>query len=233
MSRAEKVALIRWARDTFPELVDRERAQLIGMSLSAYYNLLGDPDGSKQRARRERYTGVCVDCGGPTDGSNGPRKTSKRCEACYRISQRAAKIWTAEAVVDAIRRYAAIHGRPPTSTDWLHADPVNGYPARTSCYRSQWTASSPFATWADAIEAAGFPRPLTGHWQDESRRSARALERVGPLQQQLLDDLGDGPCRITWLAAGRSYSSVNYALRMLIVRGLIVRISRGVYRRTA
>jgi hypothetical protein len=45
-------------------------------------NLMSDPSGSKQRARRARYQGTCVDCGGPTDGANGREKAPLRCLYC-------------------------------------------------------------------------------------------------------------------------------------------------------
>lgn len=48
---------------------------------SALYN---DPDGSKARARKQSYRGVCVECGGPTDGGNGPKNTPMRCKWCVR-----------------------------------------------------------------------------------------------------------------------------------------------------
>jgi len=67
-------------------------------------------------------------------------------------------------VIDAIQRFAAIHGRPPKARDWHTRDPVNNYPACSTVYRTNHPSnrSAPFACWADAIEAAGFPRPTRG-----------------------------------------------------------------------
>lgn len=93
------------------------------------------------REAKRRRTGICVDCGGLTryNGTNG-QDVSKRCASCqiaYQIEHRA---WTEETVVLAIQRFAAENGRPPTATEWIKADPDNGYPSRGSCYRSTPTS---------------------------------------------------------------------------------------------
>lgn len=59
-------------------------AMRLGVKGSTLRNALNDPDGSKQRARKASYAGECADCGGPTDGSNGPDKAPGRCLACLR-----------------------------------------------------------------------------------------------------------------------------------------------------
>ena len=59
-------------------------------------------------------------------------------------------------VIEAIRRFAAQHGRPPTSHEWLKADSENNYPNRNACVGKRGHA---FATWTEAVKAAGF-RPL-------------------------------------------------------------------------
>jgi len=97
------------------------------------------------------------------DGSNGLGENSSRlCLSCDRARVQAERIWTRETVIAAIQRFAKEHGRPPTSTEWITADPENGYPPRSAVYVSYHRSVSPFAKWADAIEAAGFPRPLKG-----------------------------------------------------------------------
>lgn len=52
------------------------------VSMSTVGNLLIDPDGRKARARKDSYGGRCVDCGGPTTGSNGRAKAPTRCRRC-------------------------------------------------------------------------------------------------------------------------------------------------------
>lgn len=65
-------------------LTPRQIGERFGKSAQGVRNLLSDPDGSKQRARRSRYQGVCSDCGGPTDGANGRDKAPTRCIHCAR-----------------------------------------------------------------------------------------------------------------------------------------------------
>lgn len=153
--------------------LQREIAVMLGVSRS-YASALAssDPLGEQARARKDTYRGVCEDCGAPTDGSYGPNNTPAVCDACSHLRQAADKTWTRDAVIDAIRRFHAAHGRPPRAQEWIRGDEANGYPARTSVYRSRQRSTSPFLRWADAIEAAGFPRPLTGHYD-------RAVKAVG------------------------------------------------------
>lgn len=137
-----------------------------------------DPDLSQARARKERlYRGTCQDCGRQTGSGGAPSKVPKRCQACALEAQRQAKFWTRERVIDAIQRFAAVHGRPPFAREWLASKQFRGgeYPAATSVYRAgSQHSTSPFVSWADAIEAAGFPRPAVGRYERsaESRKAA-------------------------------------------------------------
>lgn len=72
----------------------REIAGEFGVSLQAIHEWVTDPDGAKRGARKARYRGSCERCGGPTDGSDGPGKASKRCLACEqtRNAERNARI---------------------------------------------------------------------------------------------------------------------------------------------
>lgn len=160
--------------------LQREIAVILGVSRS-YASALAsnDPLGEKTRARKDSYRGVCDDCGNPTDGSYGPNNTPAVCDACSHARQRADKRWTREAVVDAIRRFHAQHGRPPRAQEWIASDQGNGYPTRTAVYRSQSNSTAPFAKWADAIEAAGFPRPMTGHYERPPKGNRRQRKVEG------------------------------------------------------
>ncbi len=159
MPRAQRFAEIRALQRAHPDWTQQQVGATLGITQSAVANVLHDPDGAKQRARRESYVGTCEDCGGETrsDGTSNP---SPLCAPC---ASARTKYWTADSVVDAIQRFAAVHGRPPYSTEWIKVDPDNGYPSRGNVYRSSSSHSgAPFASWADAIEAAGFARPLVG-----------------------------------------------------------------------
>lgn len=68
--------------------------------------------------------------------------------------------WGRDEIIEAIRRFAAEHGRPPTTTDWKVPKSERGdYPHATLIYRTRSHPSRPFELWSDAIVAAGFPRP--------------------------------------------------------------------------
>jgi len=148
MKKAAEVARLRARGD----LTLTEIARRMGISRQYVSALLHDPDGAKQRKRESSYT--CGRCGGNRD------RKAKVCEECDMAIRHEKKTWTRESVIAAIQRFAAEHGRPPTASDWKHADPEYGYPGTSTVYgKPPW---KPFAAWGDAIEAAGFPRPLSG-----------------------------------------------------------------------
>lgn len=132
-------------------MLQREIADALGISRS-YAAALCDPDADAKRDRRRaNYQGVCASCGAITR-SNGTSRPSEFCADCGRHSQ---KKWTREAVIAAIQRFASVHGRPPTSDEWINGDPVNGYPPRSAVYRSSTkNSSAPFQTWREAVETA-------------------------------------------------------------------------------
>jgi transposase len=171
-TRAERLATIRRLLDR--GMTHREIADYLGISRSAVRSILNDPDGGKQRARRTRYQGRCGRCGTPTDGSNGRAAAPTICATCDLERRHEEKTWTAEAVIEAIQRWAAEHGRPPRSTDWIRAGEDGSHPAFGSVYRTRAHPHSPFSSWADAIEAAGFPRPAAGRYQRENLGGTRA-----------------------------------------------------------
>lgn len=130
-------------------------ARRLGISRSYAAALLSDPTGEKDRMRKHRYCGVCERCGARTDGSNGRAHAPSLCAACFRQRQREERRWTPEAIVAAIQTWAEEHGRPPRShPDWTNAGP--DHPASA-------TVQYVFGLWADAVEAAGLPRPFAGH----------------------------------------------------------------------
>jgi transposase len=61
----------------------REIAEEMGVAIQTVHDWLSDPDGSKLKARKQRYAGRCVDCGAPTGGHAGRGdKAPKRCQRC-------------------------------------------------------------------------------------------------------------------------------------------------------
>jgi len=156
-------------------MVCREIAEETGYAVGTVRAYLNDPNGSRDRARKDGYLGTCEVCGSPTTGCNGPGLAPLRCIAHARD-----KHWTRGRVIEAIQHFAARHGRPPVASDWNHRGRSRRYPAATSAYRAGAYSSSPFATWADAIEAAGFPRPIPGHYE----RTPEILRRYSEAQKR-------------------------------------------------
>jgi hypothetical protein len=145
-----------------------EISRMLSLSRSYTYSLIHDPTGEQDRARKDAYAGVCEDCGNPTNGSDGPGKAPKLCNHC---APKREKYWTRERVIEAIQLWARLHdGKPPVATDWLVGAAMRDvgghrFPPASSCYRGSGLESAPFEYWADAIEAAGFPRPRIGHYE--------------------------------------------------------------------
>jgi hypothetical protein len=157
-----------------------EIAVLVGKSYSSVANLLADPDGRKQRARRMRYQGTCVDCGRPTNGSNGYAKAPTRCAPCAAIYQHEQKYWTRERIIAAIQRWADEHdGEPPRAPDWTHAGPARLHPASSTVYAAASNPHAEFASWSEALAAAGFPGNVRGKRRDPEtwRANLRAAQR--------------------------------------------------------
>lgn len=219
----ERLALAKRAADLRAQgLLQREIQAELGISRSYASELLRDPDGSLARARKDSYAGVCVGCGGPTSGNDGPNRPPERCASCSWEHQHAQKFWTRERIIEAIRRWAAEHdGRPPRATDWQYRDlRGDGYPPATSVYND---THAPFNSWGEAIEAAGFPRPERGHYDRGGERGLHDLQRslLAWLRQQ------DGPATIYEFI--REYprtlahpaNTVGSAARRLVGRGLV------------
>lgn len=143
----------------------------MGISRNYVHDLFYDPDGSMLKARRNKYSKPCPQCGTLMSGSSGRNspRNPKLCASCSHQAQRDGRKWTREKIIEAIQLFAEKNGRPPLSSEWLQGEKTRGeeYPPASAVY-SYFNHSRnrpvvrPFATWADAIEAAGFPRPRQG-----------------------------------------------------------------------
>lgn len=138
-----------------------EIAERMGISRSYAYELLSDPGGAADRARKASYGGRCENCGGTTDGSNGTAAAPPLCDKCRKAQQNAeAKGRHLEAVREFVRRY----GEPPSATDWNppHARSV-GHPEkaerfyRDGCYPHLNAVQSVWGSWRALLTAAGYP----------------------------------------------------------------------------
>lgn len=162
-TRLEKAAAVRDIHHSRPDLSVPERARAVGLSTSAYRNLFDDPDGAKQRARRETYAGVCRACGTPTR-STGTSKASDHCPRCA-IAARP-RAWSRESIIEALRLFHARSGRSPTASD---AQPSPSILARMTETRRREvlghgvrlpptsTVQNTFGGWSAALAAAGLP----------------------------------------------------------------------------
>lgn len=65
------------------------------------------------------------------------------------------KRWPRERCIAAIKEWAQENGRPPTSTEWMKKDPEKRRPTAS-------TVANECGSWGDAIEDAGYPRPIAG-----------------------------------------------------------------------
>lgn len=145
----------------------REIGARLGLSPQTIRNARSDPDDSKRLRRRERYQGQCVDCG-VTTYSDGTSRPSPRCGPC---SVEANRIWDHGSIIETIQEFARIHGRPPLSTEWLRRGVVE-----PQIY--VFTVQKVFGSWANAIEAAGFPRPVMGNKTVPAGRGANQMKRT-------------------------------------------------------
>jgi hypothetical protein len=123
------------------------------------------------REAKKKRRGVCADCGGETryNGRNG-RVVSERCASCARKRAIAAAVWTRESIVEAIRYYAHLYGRPPGAREWHPAMARRGFRDdladrffEDGCWPQYATVARVFGRWNLAIEAAGFAPLKPGH----------------------------------------------------------------------
>lgn len=182
MTRAQKAAKANELRAqglTYVQIAER-----MGVKFGTVSNWLYDPDGSKQQARKDRYAGICIGCGGVTDGSYGPAHASDLCQQC--------RNWSEEQIIAAIQAWAAEHGGiPPTCTEWRHAD--TDHPNATTVGKR--------IGWNEALLRAGFAlkcdrRPETQQWLE------RELGRGTPVEE-VADKLGVTPQAVRWRLAVR------------------------------
>lgn len=122
------------------------------------------------RAAKAKRTGRCRGCGATTRyNGHGEPRVSEWCPAC-RARQNTK--WTREAILNAIRAWAAEHnGQPPTAYDWnptLAYSQGNYMRARAFEHDTRWpydsTVRGRFGSWNEAIRQAGLqPRQPGSH----------------------------------------------------------------------
>jgi IS30 family transposase len=141
-------------------LGSEEIADRLGLARSTVNKYRRDPEGERERARRERYRGRCRRCGRATRGSDGPGRAPEWCPACAPLQRRR---WSDDQMLDAVRAWTRLTGAPPTLYDWSPAHAPAGHrgAARYLAERGRWPSASSvarrFGSLRAALEAAGAP----------------------------------------------------------------------------
>ena len=139
-------------------LGSQEIADRLGLARSTVNKYRRDPDGERERARRERYRGRCRGCGRPTRGSDGPGRAPEWCPDCAPAQRRR---WSDAKMLDAVRDWTRLTGAPPTLYDWspAHAPAGHSGAARYLAEQGRWPNASSvarrFGSLRGAVEAAG------------------------------------------------------------------------------
>ena len=89
------------------------RGKIKEATVKAY---LYDPTGEKAKAVKARYRGYCRTCGADTSPRNGKGDAYLYCRHCHRGA--ATRKRTRSRVRDAMRAWAELYGRAPSSFDW-------------------------------------------------------------------------------------------------------------------
>lgn len=140
------------------------------------------------RRCKQRYRGVCVDCGKSTSYNGVDTHGAKRCLACSSAwwqapEQRAARTkWPRERIVERIREWNDMYGTPPTAKDWNpwaarfelgHEERAQRFLLADGHWPWFTVVARRFGTWNTAIEAAGFeanePSGAAKRWNTDNR----------------------------------------------------------------
>lgn len=127
-------------------LTQKQVARRMGLSRSYVQTLIADPDGSKEAARKARYTNRCVDCGAVVG------RDVARCPlhgALRQIEVAQEQSCTKADVAEAFERWEEAHGEPPRQPEWNRA---GMHPSFSTVYRL-------YGSWSVAIVEVAEPPP--------------------------------------------------------------------------
>lgn len=143
-----------------------------GWSQARIASCLGVP---RQRVSEWLNAKPCRDC------QTLINQRHERCASCNRAAQ---VVWTREAIIAAMRAWAAEYGEPPACADWNQWAARHGFHDEQRAERhkqgnaeGKWpwfdAVVKNFGSWNLAIEAAGFtPRAVGGGQGNSARRRA-------------------------------------------------------------
>lgn len=190
---AERLALanrVRLMRDE-DGLLYREIVERLGISQTYAQALYSDPDGAAARARKDSYAGLCVDCGGPTCGSDGVAAAPERCKDCRATFEHVSRFWTRDTIIERFQAFHAHTGRIPTAVESQSRHGAHDLRDRLSATRLAEIDSVPAAlrlphpavvyrelgSWGVAVRAAGFEYSGVGgsptHRQPKGKKHMR------------------------------------------------------------
>lgn len=168
----------------------------LGISPSYASELYVDPDGSRSRARKDRYSRSCPDCGDPMSGSDGLTGGPDYCADCAPAHSR---VWTRDVIIAAFQEFHREWGHAPSSNLGTILCPSQRGSAERLAEAAQNTVRLPyhsvvkaeFGSWPAAIEAAGLsPLPRerrrrrsptsTGHQHASPRSSSPPTSSLPP-----------------------------------------------------
>ncbi len=173
----------------------------LGVSRSSVHNYL--------------HANACPDCGGPVTNPQ-----AHRCSTCTTHEPAVARIWTREAVSDAIRDWHSEQGQPPSYRDWT---PSRNSPGRWEADYPRWPSAAVVCDlygdrsdpWNSALTHAGTQLRFR-RWNDDLLRATLAefwVQTGRPPQPfDLTADQWNGPHPATLT---RRYGSLADAWRKL------------------
>jgi AcrR family transcriptional regulator len=162
--RQRAVALARHYRE-FEGLSVAQIADRLGRSPATITAYFYDPTGTKARAVKARYVGVCRGCGAYTQPRNGKGDAYAYCKACHPGAVQVR--WTRERVLAAMRKWLDCYGWLPSSYDW----------SRTHAHRRGGEALERLSTadWPSASAVTG----SCGSWKAARAAAARQIVEAG------------------------------------------------------
>jgi hypothetical protein len=158
-------------------LMWREIGERLGLSLKTVHDYYAYPTHEADRARRERYTGTCVECGGRTNNGGAASGPPERCTDCLNPA------WTREAVLDAFRDWGDDHGGiPPREADVRPGAEGHG------CLPHENTVAKLFGSWNPGLLAAGYA--LHKDRRPETTQAMADAVRAGESTAAIADRFG-------------------------------------------
>jgi hypothetical protein len=211
-----------------------EAGAILGISRGYAAALRTDPDGEKERARKDSYRKPCPDCGELMSGQDGPNHPPAHCANC--APNHVVTIWPPEEIIAAFKKFYELMGRTPAVTDTGigltpsvigKLSPERVAEARESTRRVPLPRPSfvyrHFGTWQAAQDAAGVPRSQSGG------PAHRGPPRMRGRDVELVTAIAHGAETIPALseATSRTVPSLRVSVRRLVRQGLLVNLNPG------